>query len=343
MVMVKHYKNDSHVPQTDKKDSEKLKNNVLELEGQLDTTVRNKMQIIPILTAQLKAVIQETDDAAGGLTSAFIGISRKAKQQLQAVQGLFGNLSENSSGSNILLQMQGNLIDIQNNFTTITSFFDKSTAMISEVVEQLSKINTFASDIEKIGKMTNILAINAAIEAAHTGEAGQGFKVIATEINTLSKNSNESIRQIAEVTKSLTSTITAIKQELEKVHYQSKSIGMRTDELFNQTTDKIETTLKETTEKVQSIANDAEGLSKEISKIVVSIQFQDITRQRIEHVIAPLELLNNDLTSSIDNICKNESDFVQREETTITDSLANQYTMESEREILRKFGNQESQ
>jgi methyl-accepting chemotaxis protein len=118
---------------------------------------------------------------------------------------------------------------------------------------------------------------------------------------------------------------------------------MRTDELFNQTTDKIETTLKETTEKVQSIANDAEGLSKEISKIVVSIQFQDITRQRIEHVIAPLELLNNDLTSSIDNICKNESDFVQREETTITDSLANQYTMESEREILRKFGNQESQ
>jgi methyl-accepting chemotaxis protein len=239
--------------------------------------------------------------------------------------------------------MQGNLIDIQNNFTTITSFFDKSTAMISEVVEQLSKINTFASDIEKIGKMTNILAINAAIEAAHTGEAGQGFKVIATEINTLSKNSNESIRQIAEVTKSLTSTITAIKQELEKVHYQSKSIGMRTDELFNQTTDKIETTLKETTEKVQSIANDAEGLSKEISKIVVSIQFQDITRQRIEHVIAPLELLNNDLTSSIDNICKNESDFVQREETTITDSLANQYTMESEREILRKFGNQESQ
>jgi methyl-accepting chemotaxis protein len=317
--------------------SDSFKTYLAELEDHLDTSVRGKLQIIPVLTEQLQAVINQTDEAAGGLTEAFIGISRQAKKQLQAVEGLFGNISEQTSDNNILFQTQSNLQEIQANFSTLTSFFDKSITMISEVLEQLSKVNAFALNIEKIGKTTNILALNASIEAARTGVAGSGFKVIASEIKTLSKNSNSSIKEITDITQKLASNVNAIKQELQSVHQHSKSIGMRTDELFSQTTGKIGATLQDTAEKIKIIAKDAESLTKEISKAVVSIQFQDITRQRIEHVISPLQMLNNDVIETIDKLIKKELDFSQTRENPLTDSLLKQYTMESEREILKKL------
>lgn len=182
---------------------DKFKSYLAELEGHLDTSVRDKMQIIPVLTEQLQAVINQTDEAAGGLTEAFIGISRQAKKQMLAVKGVFGNLSEQSSNSNVLFQTQESLQEIQTNYLTLTSFFDKSILMISEVMEQLRKVDAFALDIEKIGKTTNILALNASIQAAHSGEAGNGFKVIASEINILSKSSNNSIKKITGITRTL--------------------------------------------------------------------------------------------------------------------------------------------
>jgi len=310
-----------------------------ELKRYLDNSVRKKIQIIPVLTEQLQSVINQTDDAAGGLIQAFMGISKQAKKQLLAVQELFGNLSEQTTSDNILSQTQDSLKEIQENFSTMTSFFDKSITMITDVVSQLTKIDSVALKIKQIQKMTNILAINASIQAAHSGETGSGFKVIALEINDLSKNSNNSIKEIVEITESLTSKVTAIKQELESVYQESKNIGQRTDELFNQTTEKIGSKLEDTAGKIKGIASDAESLSKEISKVVVSIQFQDITRQQIEHVISPLATINTAFNESMEKLKKEGIDIKDIKNDSITDELMGQYTMESEREILKKIKN----
>jgi methyl-accepting chemotaxis protein len=325
------------VTNVEKKEFEEFKSYLTNLETHLDSSVRNKMQIIPVLTEQLQAVIKQTDDAAGSLTEAFIGISQKAKKQMKEVQNLFGNLSQKTSGDNILLQTQDNLKEIQVNFSTLTSYFDKSINLISDIVGQLKKVDTFASNIEDIAGTTNILALNASIEAARSGEAGQGFKVIATEIKSLSKNSNDSIQEIKEITSMLTAKVNAVKKELESVRSHAHNVGARTDELFNQTTSNIGSTLQDTAERIKSVADDAEGLSKEISKAVVSIQFQDITRQRIEHVITPLATLSSEVIDTIDMIIEKDADLTNSSQYNITETLLNQYTMESEREILKKY------
>lgn len=306
---------------------------------QFNKSVRSKLQVIPVLTEQLQSVINQTNEAAEGLIGAFMGISRNAKKQMQDVRGVFGNLSEQTSDNNILFQTQENLQKIQSNFVTLASFFDNSLRMISGVLEELEKIDSFARTIIKIGKTTNILALNASIEAANTGEAGRGFKVIASEINSLSRKSTESIKEITEINENLSLKVNAIKQELQLVQQRSQNIGSNTDELFTNTTKKITTTLQDTAERMKMVAGDAENLSKEISKVVVSIQFQDITRQRIEHVILPLETLNKELNLLIDGkLNTDEHDFNQKD-SSITDTLMKQYTMESEREILKKHNN----
>jgi len=307
------------------------------LENHLDSSVRQQLEIIPVLTGQLQAVIDQTDEAAGEITGAFLGINSLAKKQFSDVKNLFGNLSSQSSDNNVLFQMQDSLNEIKLNFSILTSFFNKTLSMISDVVSQLGKVDKFAADIDKIGKITNILALNASIQAAHSGEAGLGFKVIASEINTLSKNSTQSIHEITDITTNLADKINAIKEELETVYKQSNTIELRTNEIFQVTTEKINNTLNEIAEKINAIAADAEHLTKEVSKIVVSIQFQDITRQRIEHVITPLSTIQTDIIGTIDKLINKELISITPESSTSRDELLKQYTMESERDILRKF------
>lgn len=308
--------------------------NFKELENNLEGSVQNKLQIIPILTEQLRAVIAQTDEAAEGLSSAFMGISRQAKKQLQAVHGIFGNLSEQASSNNNLQTTQLSLKEIQTNFSLIISFFDKSIDYISDIATQLGRVDQFAKVITNIERTTDILAINAAIEAANLGEAGRGFKVIAAEIKELARNSGKSIKEIQEITSNLSTKINTIKEELGKVHIQAQSIASRTDTLFSETIGNLGETLQATAERMKVIAGDAEGLSKEIGHAVVSIQFQDITRQRIEHVITPLEQLKNELIETIDNVMKSKND---NSDSNISEMLLKNYTMESERETLKKL------
>jgi methyl-accepting chemotaxis protein len=305
-------------------------------EAHLDSSVRQQLEVIPILTGQLQAVIDQTDEAASGITGAFIGINSLAKKQFNDVKYLFSNLSQ-SSANNVLIQMQDTLKEIKENFSMLTSFFSKTLSMISDVVAQLGKVDDFASDIDKIGKITNILALNASIQAAHSGDAGLGFKVIASEINELSKSSTKSIHEITGITTNLTAKINAIKEELETVSKQSNSIELRTNELFQFTTEKINDTLREIAGQINAIATDAEHLTKEVSKIVVSIQFQDITRQRIEHVITPLSSMQTDIIGIIDKLINKELSAAANVSTLSRDKLLKQYTMESEREILNRI------
>lgn len=305
------------------------------------STMKSKVSLIPVLTEQLKAVIAQTDSAAEGLISAFFGINRQSKKQLQNVNELFGSLTEQSGGNN-LSETQQQLQELQGNFSKMTSFLDKFILMIENVVDQLGRVEEFASKIKKIGQMTNILAINAAIEAANSGEVGNGFKVIASEINTLSKGSTDSIKEITDITANLTSNITTIKRELESVHKDSLDIEKRTESLLGVALRQIDETLHNATEKVKNIAENADALNKEIGKVVVSIQFQDITRQRIEHVISPLDSLKNDVSDILQEI-ENKGDLSLHSLSNSSDSdLMQQYTMESEREILRNIQNKSS-
>jgi methyl-accepting chemotaxis protein len=80
-------------------------------------------------------------------------------------------------------------------------------ALMASVLRRISEI---ATEISSISYQTDILAVNAAIEAAHAGEAGQGFAVVASEVRSLSSRSSGSTAEIAKLVGETTAKIDAL-------------------------------------------------------------------------------------------------------------------------------------
>ncbi len=78
----------------------------------------------------------------------------------------------------------------------LTERIDSTTEVINRLNEQAQKITTILSTIEEVAEQTNLLALNAAIEAARAGEHGRGFAVVADEVRALSQRTHEATGEI---------------------------------------------------------------------------------------------------------------------------------------------------
>lgn len=159
-------------------------------------------------------------------------------------------------------------------------------AAIQSVITQVAALKPLTSLIREVTQMTNLVALNAAIEAAHAGEAGRGFAVVAGEVRKLSKQIEsaavrieESIGQVSEtVNKKLVAMIAHNRNEDESRWLSTLGFAM------SHLSGDFESAVGE----LDGLSQNTHGAVNSIRNAVIDVleqaQFQDITRQQIEHV-----------------------------------------------------------
>ncbi len=112
---------------------------------------------------------------------------------------------------------------------------------VSELENSTSGINTLVSTIQEIADQTNLLALNAAIEAARAGEAGRGFAVVADEVRNLAAKASDASGKIEELLREVLGQSQQLKESaavsqecIEEVSASSTQIGKVVDEVMNQ-------------------------------------------------------------------------------------------------------------
>jgi methyl-accepting chemotaxis protein len=303
----------------------------------ISTNIKETADVVPVLVKQLQAVIEMTDEAAMSLSSGFMNINKQAKSQVSEVGIIFGALAETSSTGtdegNLLHHLKQVLTTLVAELQTITSFVKENQQAIGKIADDIDTIREIVTKIDGITEDSKVLAINAAIEAARAGEKGQGFAVVASEFRKLSEETESAHREIQGIINQVTDNTRTMLREAGNNVQKGNEVSKKAEEILEGTVTEIDKTITDTSRSLEELSGHAKELAKNISSIVVSIQFQDITRQRIEHVMEPLEDFAADLTSIAERLRNADTeDFLIKKNQAAM--LKEKYTMEQEKEIL---------
>ena len=118
-----------------------------------------------------------------------------------AVEEITSNISTNTQN---VIQMSKYASEVTNSASNGQTLASQTTKAMDEINEEVTAINEAISVIDQIAFQTNILSLNAAVEAATAGEAGKGFAVVAQEVRNLASRSAEAANEIKKLVENAT-------------------------------------------------------------------------------------------------------------------------------------------
>lgn len=321
----------------------KEKKHLDELEGVISPVARlmyERTHLIPVLVNQLKEVTDHTETAALDMGERFMSIVERARGQSKKASGAFIRFAGNGNGGTS--DTNGSLVDLSKSALTdvieslkdINNVNSRTLKDMEIIFEDAANIRKMVNEIEYIAEQTNLLSLNAAIEAARAGESGRGFAIVADEVRKLSDRSNTTANSIKKLIAKIETDIKSIYSKTERSISESNTKSSEAEIVVEDTLRGIDNVMNEVKIQLDELGKETESLARDISSIVISMQFQDITRQRIEHVIEPLSKLNAEMEEVIRKTRNISEKIHEWESSSDTSWLEKMYTMESERKVM---------
>jgi twitching motility protein PilJ len=216
--------------------------------------------------------ITETTNAVSTMTRSILEVSSNASEASQVAQRSLEAASQGAIAvQNTIAGMNGIREQIQETSKRIKRL-GESSQEIGEIVELISDIT----------EQTNILALNAAIQAASAGEAGRGFTVVAEEVQRLAERSSEATKQIGAIVKTIQTDTNSAVAAMEK-STEGVVDGARLSDEAGRALNEIETVSNNLARLIQSISSATEAQTDVASMVTKNMQqIQEITSQTTE-------------------------------------------------------------
>lgn len=248
-------------------------------------------------SVELRDVAALVGRTSGDLTAQFFDLARLTQNQTACVRDILdvSGAKLGAEGGDDFAVVIGHLGGTLGEFVReVLSMSKQAVSMvraIDRVIEDLSRLSHSVEGIDRITAKTNLLALNARIEAERAGEAGRSFGVVAGEVRELSRATSDlasgikhEISSISEALKSGYATLAEVASMDMTRQIEAKDEVERTLALLKERDDFL-------TRSVHNSMDIAQAIESAVGKVVTDLQFEDRTHQRLERIAVALDVL----------------------------------------------------
>ncbi|MEQ5836308.1 methyl-accepting chemotaxis protein [Marinobacter sp. NFXS9] len=263
----------------------------------------------------IKATSQEMEGVSTRTNSKSVELSESVSTQMSSIEQIVTAVTEMAAAAN---EVATNCVDtasiseqglastlsgkevIKRSATSVEALGERirsSNEMIVELEKETGNINSILSAIQDIAEQTNLLALNAAIEAARAGEQGRGFAVVADEVRNLAKRTQTSTEEVNQILGNLVRRTSDVSSAMTRSAEESSTavaLSGEALEAFNSIEDAVER-IRDVSTQTASAAEEQHSVTEEINRNIVTIN--DSANEVTE------------VSKSVESLCSDQADL----------------------------------